>query len=734
MSEGMSEPELDEALRHPTLRVDLLTPVVQVAPGETVGVSLEVLNTSPVIEQIEVRLLGLTAESVAQTPPAMTLFPEESARVTLDLTFHPTLPAGTHEALLTVTGRSGALGPAELMLIVEVPEVPRATLIVEPPIRSGGRRGAFEVLVDNVGNTELDLLVLATDADRVLDLTLSQRKINLRADQGGYAVLVAQRRRRWLGGPVDHVITVDAKGDGVEEAAEVRFRQRAILTPGVITILTLLLIVLVWAAVFFFGVSAALSSPDPVKSVPEGFLQGIGRDDLDPAVVGGSITGTIVAASTGQPISRVIVEVFDVTGEPVTATASADDGGYELAGLVPARYRLRVRGVGFEPRWWPDAATAVDAGELVVDANRLTAASDLVLAGFPGSIGGVVVAGDGDPTTIGIEVVALDLKVPQAANLVTADDDGVWRVDGLTAPATYRITYSAPGFADVEVTEELEAGGQLALNATRLPAAAGAISGRVQDRSGRPLGGVDILARRGEDERSTTTPTSGDIGAFGFADLETPGTYLLTFSADGFASETTGVRLGPGESLRDLVVVLSDATGVIRGQATSRGGEALGGVTVTVSGGGTVVTTDTLTSGTVGSFRLAGLPLPGIYTVSFDLEGFARETVQVTLDPTAPESTANAVMTSSVGRLTGQVIDSTGAPLLGAAVAVSDGSTVRETTSASAPQDQRGRFSIGELPPGTYTITVTAPDSTWTELATIRAAQTTDVTIRMASP
>ncbi len=727
----MSESELDELIGRPELRVDLLTPEVAVTPGEPVTLSLHVRNTSSVIEQLEIRMVGVLPDTVVQTPQEITLFPEEDVRVTLDVHFHPTMPAGVHEGAVVVSGRSGTASAAELPLVVTVPEQTGFELKGEPPVRTAGRRGTFEVVVDNVGNTELDLLLQAHDADRVLDLALSQRKVNLRVDQTAYATLVAYKKRPWTGAPVEHVITVEAEGDELEESTELRFRQKAILTPGVITILVLLLIVLLWAAAMLFGVRAAMSPPEPTKAVPEAFMQGTGLQDLDPATSGGQVTGTITATSTGQPLPRVTVEAFDARGELITATASDDDGSYELAGLLPARYRLRVRATGFEEQWWPGVPDALDAGEVVVAAREELDGTNLELAGLPSSLGGQAIAGDGDPVSIDVEVVAIDLEESEPPVVTSTDEDGVWSVDGLTAPATYRVTYSAGGYSPVELTEEVPAGEQVLLGEEQLPAAPGSISGTVQDRDGTLIGSAEVSAQRGDTETSTTTPTSGEVGGFALDDLETPGTYLLTVSAEGYASETQGVRLGPGESLSDLTVTLSSATGAIRGQATSSTGEPLGGVSVTISGGDTVQETETLTSGNVGSFSQSGLPIPGTYTVTFDAEGYGRESVQVQLTGDGPEGTANVVMTSSSSRITGVVVDASGSPIAGAEVEISDGDQTRTTTTASSPSNQRGRFNVGGLEPGSYTITATQGDATVTVLETVSAAQTLDVSLEL---
>jgi len=86
----------------------------------------------------------------------------------------------------------------------------------------------------------------------------------------------------------------------------------------------------------------------------------------------GSVAGTVVAASTGQPVPNAVVEL-DVAGDGALVTASnnawfgrsliaiTDAGGsYRFAQLPPGQYRLLVRHLGFQP-----AVVAVDLAQAV---------------------------------------------------------------------------------------------------------------------------------------------------------------------------------------------------------------------------------------------------------------------------------------------------------------------------------------------------------------------------------
>ena len=70
-----------------------------------------------------------------------------------------------------------------------------------------------------------------------------------------------------------------------------------------ITALTLATIVAVWATVLLLSANAAFGTDKPTKTVPATFFKGVSVATLDPAVVGGSMAGTVTAASNGAPLA-----------------------------------------------------------------------------------------------------------------------------------------------------------------------------------------------------------------------------------------------------------------------------------------------------------------------------------------------------------------------------------------------------------------------------------------------
>jgi hypothetical protein len=161
---------------------------------------------------------------------------------------------------------------------------------------------------------------------------------------------------------------------------------------------------------------------------------------------------------------------------------------------------------------------------------------------------------------------------------------------------------------------------------------------------------------------------------------------------------------------------------------TSPSGTPLGGVTVTVGGGASPVTTQTLTAGSVGTYQLSGLTTPGSYTLTFSLAGYASETVGVTLGSSGSASGVNVSLPVYSGTITGAVSGKSGA-LTGVSVSVTNGVTIRTTVSSSNPP---GGYSVSGLAPGSWSVTFSATGYlSETALVVLQPGQTATVPVNL---
>ena len=298
----------------------------------------------------------------------------------------------------------------------------------------------------------------------------------------------------------------------------------------------------------------------------------------------------------------------------------------------------------------------------------------------------------------------------------------------LPAPGDYQLVFSAKGYQTTEV-ETLVDGGSTRLQPTvLLGSALGSISGTITDGTV-PLGGVSVSTTVNGTNVTTGTPTTGTVGHFMIGQLPTPATYVITFSSAGYGSVTVVVDLGPGENKQTLNASLIKGSGTVTGRLVDSTGAGLGGATVVVGGDANPQTTTTLTQGDIGGFTISGLPVPGEYTLTFKLTGYADATVPVSLDGIHKVDPKTVTMLSAYGTISGRVTDSSGTAVVGAAIVATDGTKTWPVTSTEASGAvPSGGFVIDQLPPGVYTITATLPTGdARTSVVTVTAGQTTTV-------
>jgi hypothetical protein len=550
------------------------------------------------------------------------------------------------------------------------------------------------------------------------------------AGQEAEAEIWVRGPRPWFGQTVARTLVVTADSPSIKLRELATFNQRPRIPRGLVTMAILAAVVGLWATIFLAGADLLRADTAPTKAVAANFNTG-GAQDVPLAAVAGSIAGKVTSEATGEGVARTTVAALrikpDGTTEPTGSGATADDGTYTLAGLLPGSYHLRFTAEGFDEVWYPAAAAESAAGEIDLQPTAELTDTDVVLTGRPGSLVGTVLLPDSADPAQPITVTATQLveqapdeggATPPPAPIVQ-ETTGPVELTGLVTPATYRIVVASEGFEPQEFEETLAGGEVRVLNTVRLGAAPGSIGGLVRSSTGEPLGNVKVLATSGELEKETTTPTSGNAGTFVLTELETPRTYVLTFTLEGFSSQTIALDLGPGQERTGVEATLTGGTGTITGAATDEGGAALGDVAVTVAGGEFLATTATLTTSgpdaAVGSYRVADIPTPGVYAVTFSKEGFVDETRMVTFRLPGVRPDVSVQLVPDHGTITGTVTAADGRPLTGITVELTDGRTAEgsdevESRTTSTASDPAGGYSFAGVTPGTYTLTFRSPD------------------------
>ncbi len=293
----------------------------------------------------------------------------------------------------------------------------------------------------------------------------------------------------------------------------------------------------------------------------------------------------------------------------------------------------------------------------------------------------------------------------------------------------------------------------------RLVKGDGLITGTVMGPNG-PLGNAIVTATTGATTVQTVSLTTGKVGSFTLRGLVTPDTYTVQVTLDNYTPQSATLTLMAGAKLTGVQIALNKASGQISGLVTTLAdNKPAADVTVTVSSGGSALTSATATSqtttngagtgatsgnivtvtqstGKVGSWTVTGLPIPGSYTVTFSRADLQSQTVAVSLDANGTVSGAaisqgngiTVAMKSATAQLTGTVTQRSSGGSVSkvgeAVVSLSSGTRTYTVSSASLPGDQIGHYTITGIVPGTYTLSVSnAGTSPTTVILTFTAGE-----------
>jgi hypothetical protein len=256
----------------------------------------------------------------------------------------------------------------------------------------------------------------------------------------------------------------------------------------------------------------------------------------------------------------------------------------------------------------------------------------------------------------------------------------------------------------------------------------GLISGHVTSVRG-PVRGASITATYNTTAIQTISLRDGDPGAITLRSLPTPASFSVVVTADGFAAQTVTLSLAPGQQLTGVGITLGGASGSLSGSVITRAnGRAAPGVTVTVTNGVLSVQTVTQTLGSPGNWDVQGLPVPSTYTVTFSRGDLASQSLSVALDAFGTATTQAAPGTSvttdgikvsmvtSTAELYGFTLASATASDSGVGetlISLSNGTQQLSMTSSSVAVSPGpglpalpGAYHFDNVPPGTYTVTV----------------------------
>jgi len=292
--------------------------------------------------------------------------------------------------------------------------------------------------------------------------------------------------------------------------------------------------------------------------------------ELDP---GGSISGQVVAATTGEAAGKMVIHALrvDLEAAPLMSlldpraprTRVASDGSYLLRGIPPATYRVLARTGDSDyvsVRFVDGPIVTVEGGTEVTEVDFGVTRGGTI-AGSVSTIDGSPLA-DAECTAIPAAMLnkALkgDIESFFANNTSRTDARGRFAIRGLSTGMSYSVTARSDGFAPSS-TEPIDIDSLDTDAAVHLVLSPGrTISGRVFFHDGTPATRVDVSAVLG--------PNGGSLEIFAprrdeRAQTDSEGAFVIENLPDGRYTLVVGKRQAsagvgvPGEQTGKKVVV-----------------------------------------------------------------------------------------------------------------------------------------------------------------------------------
>ncbi len=430
------------------------------------------------------------------------------------------------------------------------------------------------------------------------------------------------------------------------------------------------------------------------------------------ATITGKLRGT-TAGNTNPLVGYTVTATLQGSGPPataVTAVTQATDGTFTFTGLVQGTWDITVTAPGF--------VAPAPISQAVTWNSGTTNLGNVTLSAQKGSIQLAVWSDNFDPPEpIAGSTVTLRLKGSSTvlAALTAPNPESTPTPTGVTFTnldaATYTLTLSATGYADVMIEYALSRGEAAAIGqaSTLLEANTGGIVGTIDWRRQSsatpvaPFTGATIVLNRIRNGNATEVGriSSSSTASYSFLVLRN-GSYTVTVSGVGIGTVTSSVSVSSGQvTTADVLVTASPV--VVSASTRDDTGAALGGVALQLTGYASYNTTSA-TTGTVGAASFASVqPATTAYTLTATKTGYDPATATVTVGPggavTVPALTLNRQGTAYV-----TVTDDASHTVAGATVALTADNTHQATWDSA-----NSRYVLTNLPTGvTHQLTVTA--------------------------
>ena len=406
----------------------------------------------------------------------------------------------------------------------------------------------------------------------------------------------------------------------------------------------------------------------------------------------GNLVGTISKIGSNDH-SNITVMLSD--GENTFTGSTAEDGSLLISNIIPGTYTATISTSGFLTQ---------TVENIKIEAAKNTNIEPVNLTANGGSIIGTIILNNNSDKGGGI-ITARGVENGYSYTAGT-DAEGRFVISG-AFPGTYTVTISKTGFATVTIENvDSVAGLTTELGTTKLVSLYGSVSGKVSLSDSIDSSGVIIELRNVDDASIAPKTLSGTDGAYSFENLSVAGQYILTFSKDGFVSDSgKTVTVTPGANSQVEDVELRSLASKVSGKVTLAETEDHSGINILLKAKDNSIQYDATTD-QQGDYVFARVK-PGEYSLTVSKVGYlTKEKRSVIIGSSSDKILDSLSLEIGVRSIIGSVTLEEKAENEYSGVLVTATNLSNPKQIYSAISNSAGVYTLAEMKPGEYSITL----------------------------
>ncbi|HTH04599.1 MAG TPA: hypothetical protein VL916_01965, partial [Ilumatobacteraceae bacterium] len=229
------------------MRLDSLTPSIDVQPGIETSAIVRVSNDRPGPARYSIRVHGLGGEIRSVDVPGAPVAPGHACELEIRLAVPDTIGSGSHTVAIEIHSDRPEESAGFVDVTLTIGSLEQVVVRVDPDIIRGGRRTRFDIEIINRRVEPAEIELSGSGPLLAVDVGVPQLVVEP-GEQVRVPAWVHGPEHR-SGDPLHHVLTITARGGSTPTYATAAFHQRAAFPGGLRRAIAIFAIISLWLGV-----------------------------------------------------------------------------------------------------------------------------------------------------------------------------------------------------------------------------------------------------------------------------------------------------------------------------------------------------------------------------------------------------------------------------------------------------------------------------------------------------